>query len=149
MRPRLIYFDEHEFVRAGVAWFPLMDERMLVLLDVLRHRVGKPFIISNSKDALGRHAGSSKSWHNIDQHGNVFAVDGYFERIDTEQQAREVVRIARDIGITGIGLYRDWQQAQYGFHFDARTDRKPGYPATWGRVDSHYTSLTAALEGVA
>ena len=145
MRPRLVYFDEHEFVRGGVAWFPLMDERMLVLLDVLRHRVEKPFIISNSKDALGRHAGDSQSWHNIDKHGAVFAVDGYFEGVTTLDQTLHVVDKATAIGMTGIGVYRDWQQAPFGFHFDARTDHRPGYPATWGRVDSQYTAIANAL----
>ena len=132
MNPNLYYFDEHEFVRNGVAWFPLMDSRILILVDLLRHLVQRPFLISESKHALGRRAGDSQSWHNIDQHGVVYAMDGYFDGIDSIEKATDVVGLATDIGITGIGVYRDWRSAPFGFHFDSKTNRAPRIPCKVG-----------------
>ena len=115
---------------------------------MLRHLVQRPFLISESKHALGRRAGDSQSWHNIDLHGVVYAMDGYFDGIDSIEKATDVVGLATDIGITGIGVYRDWRSAPFGFHFDSRPTERPGYPAKWGRVSSDYVSLDTALEAL-
>lgn len=143
MFTHLYYFDPHEFVRGGISWMPQMDPRLLVLLDLLRDKWGKPIRISLSSGAVGRRD-KSASWHNVARHGRCCAVD-IVPEIETTAEAHAFFTLAKDLGFTGIGVYRDWESTRFGFHLDTRTDKWPGYPATWGRVDGDYVSLDEAM----
>lgn len=130
------YFNPSEFRE----WHQDMSPRLLTLMDVLRHMLGrdKIFVISPDKDALGRRMGSNEmSSHNIDVHGQVLALDGFFPWIKSQDELRHVFNLAREIGFTGIGIYADTYykgKKMPMFHLDCRTTHKMGSPATWGRI---------------
>jgi hypothetical protein len=141
---KLHYFKASEFGD----WWGLMDYGLLVRLDVLRHQWGNPIRISQAEGAIGRHD-DSESQHNVDRWGTVRAVDIYPGGILDGSDAERFVLAATDVGFTGIGLYPSWSGG-VGFHVDVRTDREPGYPATWGGVPNpmgqqKYVSLNDAL----
>ncbi len=149
---KLYYFKPAEFHR-GVDWFDLMDTRLLVLLDSLRHQWRQPIYISQHDDALGRRQGDSYSQHNIERWGEVRAADIIPRGIRNDDDANRFVYLATDVGFTGIGVYPDWNQG-VGLHLDTRIDAKPGSPAVWGAVNNEmgqqrYVTITEALEAIA
>lgn len=148
----LYYFKPEEFTRGGEAWFPDMSPRLLVLLDLLRFRWGKPIRVSKDSGAVGRFLGDNMSQHNITKWGEVRAVDILPDGVTNHDSAYAFFMLAIECGFTGIGLYLDWASG-VGFHLDVRTDKQPGYPSTWGRVQgaagSRYVSLNDALEDMA
>ena len=149
MTPYLHYFKAHEFKRGGEQWLVDMSPRLLVMLDSLRNMWRKPIMISKDPGAIGRFMGESLSQHNITKWGEVRAVDVLPDGVITRDDANRFLMLATDVGFTGIGLYLDWASG-VGFHLDVRIDRKPGSPATWGRVSSEagprYVTLDEALE---
>jgi hypothetical protein len=143
------YFSQEEFRE----WSDDMSPRLVTMLDVLRFRLGRPIAISASEYALGRNLGRGKmSEHNIDEWGEVLAVDCFVSGVYNRAQAEAVVYEAEGIGFTGIGVYSDTQnnygEEQVMFHLGVRPNEDMGAPATWGRVNGKYTSLIAAVQSL-
>ena len=143
------YFTQEEFRE----WAEDMSPRLITMLDVLRFRLGRPIAISASEYALGRNLGVGKmSEHNIDEWGEVLAVDCFIGGVYSRKQAEGVVHEATAIGFTGIGVYSDTRnnqgQEQVMFHLGVRPNELMGSPATWGRISGKYTSLIAAVQSL-
>ena len=143
------YFDQEEFRE----WSDDMSARLVTMLDVLRFKLESPIEISLSEYALGRNLVRGKmSEHNIDEWGEVLAVDCFVRGVYNRAQAEAVVYEAEGIGFTGIGVYSDthnnYEVDQVMFHFGVRPNELMGNPATWGRVDHDYTSLMEAIQSL-
>jgi hypothetical protein len=143
------HFDAEEFRE----WSDDMSARLITMLDVLRFKLGSPIEISASEYALGRNLGRNElSEHNVDEWGEVLAVDCFIGGVYNRAQAEAVVYEAEGIGFTGIGVYSDTRnnqgQEQVMFHLGVRPTEMMGRPATWGRVDHDYTSLIAAIQSI-
>ena len=134
-------------------WADDMSPRLVTMLDVLRFRLGSPIAVSGSKNALGRNLGPGDlSEHNIDEWGEVLAVDCFIGGVYNRAQAEAVAHEAEGIGFTGIGVYSDTHnnrgEEQVMFHLGVRPNELMGSPATWGRVNGEYTSLMAAIQSL-
>ena len=143
------YFSQEEFRE----WSDDMSPRLITMLDVLRFKLGSPIEISASEYALGRNLGVGKmSEHNIDEWGEVLAVDCFVSGVYNRAQAEAVVYEAEQIGFTGIGVYSDTHNNQGDdqvmFHLGVRPNEDMGSPATWGRVKGEYTTLIAAIQSI-
>jgi len=143
------HFSQEEFRE----WAEDMSPRLITMLDVLRFRLGSVIEISGSDYALGRELGRGKmSEHNVDEWGEVLAVDCFVSGVYNRAQAEAVAREAEAIGFTGIGAYSDTRnnkgEEQVMFHFGVRPNELMGSPATWGRIDGKYTSLIAAIQSL-
>ena len=143
------HFSAEEFRE----WSDDMSPRLVTMLDVLRFRLGRPIAISASEYALGRNLGRGKmSEHNIDEWGEVLAVDCFISGVYSRAQAEAVVYEAEGIGFTGIGVYSDTHNNQGDdqvmFHLGVRPNEDMGSPATWGRISGKYTSLIAAVQSL-
>lgn len=130
----LEFFKASEF---GL-WYPFMSRKLLLMDDEFRRRLGAPVLISAAGGALGRDDDpASNSQHNFIKWGEVRANDLMIPSMQTADDRREVVRIARQVGFTGIGLYPEWKPHQ-GIHVDVREDRQEGSPAMWaGLLDAN------------
>jgi len=126
------------------AWFPMMNDSLLVKLDALREAWGDPIMISPALGAIGRTypPGHSNylSRHNITKYGEVQAIDimPLIKTIDGNRgcdsfELRMAFNMAKDVGFTGIGVYPDWLP-HAGLHVDVRDDHKAGFPATWSGI---------------
>ena len=143
------HFSSEEFRE----WADDMSPRLITMLDVLRFKLGSPIEISLSEYALGRNLGRNElSEHNIDEWGEVLAVDCFISGVYSRQQAEGVAHEATAIGFTGIGVYSDTRnnqgQEQVMFHLGVRPNEDMGSPATWGRISGKYTSLIAAIQSL-
>ena len=143
------HFTQEEFRE----WSDDMSARLVTMLDVLRFRLGSPIEVSESEYALGRNLGRGKmSEHNVDEWGEVLAVDCFISGVYSRQQAEGVAHEATAIGFTGIGVYSDTHnnrgEEQVMFHLGVRPNELMGSPATWGRVGHDYTSLMAAIQSL-
>ena len=143
------YFSQEEFRE----WAEDMSPRLVTMLDILRFRLGSPIAVSGSEYALGRNLGVGKmSEHNIDEWGEVLAVDCFISGVYNRAQVEAVVYEATGIGFTGIGVYSDTTnnqgQGQVMFHLGVRPNELMGSPATWGRVNGKFTSLIAAIQSL-
>ena len=143
------HFSAEEFRE----WSDDMSPRLVTMLDVLRFKLGSPIEISGSEYALGRNLGVGKmSEHNIDEWGEVLAVDCFVSGVYNRAQAESVVYEAEGIGFTGIGIYSDTDNNQGDdqvmFHLGVRPNELMGSPATWGRISGKYTSLIAAVQSL-
>ena len=143
------HFDAEEFRE----WSDDMSARLITMLDVLRFRLGSPIEISLSEYALGRNLGRNElSEHNVDEWGEVLAVDCFIGGVYNRAQAEAVVYEAEGIGFTGIGVYSDTDNNQGDdqvmFHLGVRPNELMGSPATWGRISGKYTSLMAAVQSL-
>jgi hypothetical protein len=143
------HFSQEEFRE----WSEDMSPRLVTMLDVLRFRLGSPIEISGSEYALGRDLGVGKmSEHNIDEWGEVLAVDCFISGVYNRAQVEAVVYEATGIGFTGIGVYSDTHNNQGDdqvmFHLGVRPNELMGAPATWGRISGKYTSLIAAVQSL-
>ena len=143
--PHLEHFDQSEFVTVyldehgrqhSMDWWPLMSPRLLVMLDIFRHRWGAPVMISPNRIALGRYLGEDNaSEHNVDRWAAVLAADVFPAGMDTAEDMRLAVKTARSIGFTGIGVYPHWQPSP-GLHLGVRPNLRMGEPAYWGGIDN-------------
>lgn len=134
----LYYFTQPEFERGGRNWYSDMDPRLLILMDVFRHRWGRPVQISPHPKALGRVMDESKlSDHNFTRWGVVLAADVMPEGMDTRADAEHALELANEIGLTSIGLYPHWQPGP-GLHLGTRRECRPGGPALWGAVRNEH-----------
>ena len=143
------HFSAEEFRE----WSDDMSARLITMLDVLRFKLGSAIEISASEYALGRNLGVGKmSEHNIDEWGEVLAVDCFIGGVYNRAQAEGVAHEATAIGFTGIGVYSDTHNNQGDdqvmFHLGVRPNELMGSPATWGRVNGEYTSLMAAIQSL-
>jgi len=143
------HFTQEEFRE----WSDDMSARLITMLDVLRFRLGSPIEISLSEYALGRNLGRNElSEHNVDEWGEVLAVDCFISGVYNRAQAEAVVYEAEEIGFTGIGVYSDTHNNQGDdqvmFHLGVRPNELMGSPATWGRISGKYTSLMAAIQSL-
>jgi len=143
------HFDAEEFRE----WSDDISPRLVTMMDVLRFKLGSPIEISASEYALGRNLGRGKmSEHNIDEWGEVLAVDCFIGGVYNRAQVEAVVYEAEQIGFTGIGVYSDTRnnqgQEQVMFHLGVRPNEDMGSPATWGRISGKYTSLMAAVQSL-
>jgi len=143
------HFEAEEFRE----WSDDMSARLVTMLDVLRFRLGSAIAVSASEYALGRNLGRGKmSEHNIDEWGEVLAVDCFISGVYSRQQAEGVVHEAIAIGFTGIGVYSDTRnnqgEVQVMFHLGVRPNESMGSPATWGRISGKYTSMIAAVQSL-
>ena len=143
------HFTQEEFRE----WSDDMSARLITMLDVLRFKLGSPIEISLSEYALGRNLGRNElSEHNIDEWGEVLAVDCFVSGVYNRAQVEAVVYEATGIGFTGIGVYSDTHnnrgEEQVMFHLGVRPNELMGSPATWGRVDGEYTTLMAAIQSI-
>ena len=134
-------------------WADDMSPRLVTMLDILRFRLGSPIAVSGSEYALGRNLGRGKmSEHNIDEWGEVLAVDCFIGGVYNRIQAEAVAHEAEQIGFTGIGVYSDTHnnrgEEQVMFHLGVRPNELMGSPATWGRINGKYTSLIAAVQSL-
>jgi len=79
-------------------------------------------------------------------------LDCFVRGVYSRAQAEAVVNEAQAIGFTGIGVYSDTKnnqgQKQVMFHLGVRPNELMGSPATWGRVNHGFTSLTAAIQSL-
>lgn len=145
------YFAREEFG----PWVNKVHPALLFALDALRDTLGSPVVISPAAGALGRRLGMSKSLHNVDVFGMVFAADvllplswGVAEGFDAARKLRL---------FSGIGVYPFWKP-RAGLHLDVRhlsavnptKGATPLTPATWGAVRGaggrqEYVSAAAAL----
>jgi len=144
---KLHYFKPEEFH----GWYDKMSPELLVKLDILRHQWGRPIDISKASGAVGRND-NSQSQHNFSAWGEVRAVDIFPVGVISEDDADIFVTCATDCGFTGIGVYPHWSGG-IGFHVDVRKDKKIGYPATWGAVNTEigrqrYVAMSEALEAI-
>lgn len=137
---KLRHFTPDEF---GPYW-PMMDQQLLVMIDEFRQRLGYRVDISPAPGAIGRpvigqeanpEEQNSSTWHNYFKHGAVMAIDlmPVPPAGATPYERERWLKIAREVGFTGIGIYPDWKPRP-GIHVDVRTDRQPGAPALWAGV---------------
>lgn len=143
-QPHTYYFKPPEFNRSGVNWHSRMCPRLLVLLDLLRHELQSPVVISPVDGATGRYAGESRTQHNVQRWGQVRAADFFCPGASPDRVIAAMTRL----GFTGIGHYPDGlydgkQESRY--HGDTRRDRVPGEPATWGYRNGVVVSLRDTL----
>ena len=131
-------------------WADDTSPRLVTMLDILRHRIGSPIVISPNPNSLGRESGRhDESAHNVDRWDEVLAADFFIPHVSTRAAAESVLHEMEGIGFTGIGLYSDTMY--YGkplpmFHGDVRPDRDMGDPAEWGRVNGRQVSIMLALQ---
>lgn len=136
-KPRLEHFSATEF---GI-FYPLMSVDLLLKLDALRARLGRPISISPAPGALAR-LDESESQHNlIYTLGVIRAVDVFIPGAAggslTAAEKTRVFSLAADVGFTGIGFYTDTDPIDMT-HLDVR----PGaHVATWARVAGHYVDI--------
>jgi hypothetical protein len=143
---KLYYFDESEFERGGRNWFPDMDPRLLVLLDVFRHRWGRRIAISAHPAALGRLMDrAANSDHNFTRWGAVLAADVMPAGMISREDGEHALELANEVGFTSIGIYPDWHPGP-GLHLGVRPGCVPGRPALWGAVNDSGTQAYVAID---
>jgi len=104
-----------------------MSYLLLIRLDSLRERAGKPIIIHSGFASSGY---SPNSYHYLGM-----ATDLHIEGLSVLDQ----YLLAEQEGFGGIGVYPYWSSP--GLHLDTRSDG----PTRWARVDGSYVSLTAGV----
>lgn len=149
------YVPRHFSDREFGAWAGRIHPALLYALDVLRETLEAPVVISPAPGSLGRRLGGSKSLHNVDVYGMVYAADvllplswGVAEGYEAALQLRL---------FSGLSVYPFWTPRP-GLHLDVRhlsavnpsKGATPLNPATWGAVPGaggrqEYISAAAAL----
>ena len=145
------FFAQHEFG----AWVDRIHPALLFALVVLRDTLNAPVVISPAAGSLGRRLGGSRSLHNVDVFGMVYAADVL---LPVSWGVEEGFDAARNVRLfSGIGVYPFWKPRP-GLHLDVRhlsamnptKGATPLTPATWGAVlgaggRQEYVSAAAAL----
>ena len=145
------WFSAREFG----TWVNSIHPALLFALDALRDMLGSCLVISPAAGSLGRRLGGSKSLHNVDVFGMVYAADVL---LPLAWGVGEGFEAARDLRLfSGIGVYPFWKPRP-GLHLDVRhlsamnptKGATPLTPATWGAVRGaggrqEYVSVGAAL----
>ena len=128
----LKYFKSNEFS----GWYESLSADLKEKLDSLRSEWNAPIYVSKANGAIGR-KDDSNSYHNINKHGCVMAVDIFPRYCYSADDVRRFRKIAEQVGFTGIGVYPNWSGG-IGFHVDVR---KQDYISSWSRVNRHYRSF--------
>lgn len=149
------YVPRHFSDREFGAWAGRIQPALLYALDVLRETLEAPVVISPAPGSLGRRLGGSKSLHNIDVFGMVYAADVLLPLSCGVTEGYEAALNVRLF--SGVGVYPFWKP-RAGLHLDVRhlsamnpsKDATPLNPATWGAIPGasgrqEYTSAAAAL----
>lgn len=142
------HFSDPEFN----GWADRLAPEQEFALSLLRARWGRPIHVSPVEGAVGRNLGpNAGSWHNIDNHGEVYATDLFPEGLRDASDVLRFKRLATECGFTGIGFYSRWSWPSKGlvggFHVDTRTDTMPLEPALWGQIESPgYCEFDEALQ---
>lgn len=131
--PELRYFSAAEFGD----WWGRMDVDLLRKLDKFRALWGQPVQVSQVPGALGRYAGASNSYHNIERWDAVRAVDIFPQGL-TSDNAEKAVQLAEEAGLGGIGVYTDTQPSMM-MHVDNRETA-----GRWSRIDGEYRGISDA-----
>jgi hypothetical protein len=145
------YIDKHgkEVMKN---WYDDMSPVLLTRVDVLRQQLGQTIRPTGAMHSLGRY-NDSNSQHNVKRWGEVRALDCYVGGVIDAFSVEQILLVATNVGITGIGFYSFWSGGPGGFHFDVRPDREPGYPALWGAVINdlglvEYVTIDMAVEAI-
>ena len=97
------HFSQEEFRE----WSDDMSPRLVTMLDVLRFKLGSPIEISASEYALGRNLGVGKmSEHNIDEWGEVLAVDCFIRASTVSSKLRPWCMKLRGLALLASGSTR-------------------------------------------
>lgn len=136
-------------------WAGFIHPALLFGLDVLRETLNAPVVISAARGALGRRLGGSKSLHNVDVFGMVYAADVLLPMTMSASEGFDTALKLRLF--SGVGVYPFWKPRP-GLHLDVRhasavnpsRGATPLNPATWGAIPGagrrqEYTSAAAAL----
>ncbi|MAY02477.1 MAG: hypothetical protein CMQ38_05805 [Gammaproteobacteria bacterium] len=144
------FFKRDEFG----GWYESMSADLLLKLDDFRSRWGAPVVVSSAPGGVGRNDGpEGTSQHNVDQWGEVRAVDvfpmvrgegGRLVYMNSAEDRARAVRIAQEVGFTGIGVYTDTGPGNM-VHLDVRIDRNAIDPALWARVSGQYVGIDRGL----
>ncbi|MBN4053998.1 hypothetical protein JYT97_03840 [Haliea sp. AH-315-K21] len=144
------YFAAGEFG----PWFDLMSPVLLTKLDMFRDLWGSPVIVSGAVGGVGRNDGPfGASQHNVDRWGEVRGIDvfpqvpdgnGGYKYMTSIVDRERALRIAREVGFTGIGIYTDTSPGNM-LHLDVREDRTEYVPALWSRVGGEYLGISQGL----
>lgn len=149
------YVPRHFSDREFGDWAGRIHPALLFALDVLRETLEAPVVISPAPGSLGRRLGGSKSLHNVDVFGMVYAADVL---LPLSCGAADGFEVACNLRLfSGVGVYPFWKP-RAGLHLDVRhlsavnpsKDATPLDPATWGAIPGaggrqEYTSAAAAL----
>ena len=130
-------------------WWPQMSVRLLVTLDLFRWQWGDIVTPSPVEGGIGR-SDDSESQHNVDQWGEVRAIDAFPRKMVTRDDCELAIEIADNLGFTGIGIYPETDPSPM-IHLDVRVNRYPGDPAKWGALRNQsngwdYVAMQKALE---
>ena len=117
-------FDDPDFPGSGRE----MDEKPVIILNMIREETGWPIHVTAGIDTLGRHH-AKNSYHNEEQ--GALAVDWYF---GADIPSRIQYYTLESYGIPAIGIYYDWRKwnakkeewelIPIGFHTDWRNIEK-------------------------
>jgi len=112
----------------------MMNGLLLLLLDAIRGRWGKPFVIHCGYETSGH---ASKSQHYVGNAVDFHIKDElpFYAQVEKMEQILAELQVADKVG---LGIYPDW--AHPGFHLDVRGTR-----ARWGRIGGKYVSFKEAL----
>lgn len=120
MYSRLDYFKEHEFkCKCGICDLDVvMNRQLLVALDSMRKRFGKPIIVNSGircPDHNEREGGVPSSSHLKGKAADV--------KVDNDRDRFQLIKFALEYGVPRIGV-------GYGYlHLDV--DREKNYPRIW------------------
>ena len=133
------YFKEEEFN----GWYDQLHPELKIALDKLRELIKRPIFISQAEGAVGR-KDDSNSYHNINKHGYVMAVDIFPTYVKTKDDCTFIYDKAVEAGFKGIGLYPFWRQG-IGFHVDIR---KRDRVSRWSLIKGGYVSWLSGLNEI-
>jgi hypothetical protein len=131
-KPKLKYFTPAEFGPL----YTFINNDLLVKLDQFRELWGRPVVVSPVDGGVGRHD-DSKSQHNINLFGETRAIDVFPSGMNDIGERQRALRLAKQVGFTGIGLYTDTRPSNM-LHVDVR--QSPTL-ATWARVGGNYVAI--------
>lgn len=120
MYSKLDYFKEHEFkCKCGVCDLDVvMDKRLLIALDRMRRRFGKPIVVNS---------GIRCPDHNMDEGGvkNSSHLTGKASdiKVETDRDRFKLIGLAIEMGIPRIGIGIGY------LHLDVDTSKN--YPRVW------------------
>lgn len=120
MYSRLDYFEEHEFqCKCGVCYSSVvMDKKLLIALDRMRRRFGKPIIVNSGircPDHNREEGGVKNSSHLSGKAADI--------RVETDRDRFKLIGLAIEMGVPRIGIGIGY------LHLDVDTSKN--YPRIW------------------
>lgn len=130
---RLKYFSKDEKWGNPEKISPML----LLLLEKLREKLGKPFVVHCGYENKG-HSSASRHYRGdaVDFHVKDMP---FKEAVDKLLKALHEIKLLDQVSAVyvGLGIYPDWNTP--GFHIDLR-----GYSARWGRIGADYVTFEKA-----